>query len=359
MDGARLKLAREAAGMSLRDLESALGKLVSAQAIGKYERGAMAPTQGVLLAMAKVLKVSPHYLLSDRQITLESIDFRKELSADAKAEKATEAALIDYIDRYLDLEEILGLPSVTWCAPSALEGWVPEEVEQAARSLRETWSLGVDPIPNLVEVLEERGIKVFFHALPGKVSGSQATALVRLDNDQRRVAAVVISTQTTGERQRFTLAHELAHFVLPGLDQYAEKESEQYADRFAGAFLVPAEQLFEKAGQHRTAISLAELIELKRYFQVSLLVILARLTQLKVVSKTVAGPFWGLFNARGWKDGSKPEPQPLASLEAQHRRLERLSFRALSEDAISESKACEILRISRKELEDRFDKEYA
>ena len=34
MIGKRLKLAREAAGLSLRDLEAALQRLVSAQAIG-------------------------------------------------------------------------------------------------------------------------------------------------------------------------------------------------------------------------------------------------------------------------------------------------------------------------------------
>ena len=49
----------------------------------------------------------------------------------------------------------------------------------------------------------------------------------------------------------------------------------------------------------------------------------------------------------------------MGKLDAHYRRLERLSFRALSEEAISESKACEILRISRKQLEERLDKEYA
>lgn len=356
MDGARLKLAREAAGLSLRDLEGALGKLVSAQAIGKYERGDMEPSQPVLLALAKALQVSPHYLLSDRKVTVDAIDFRKEVSVDAKAEKATEAALIDYIDRYLDLEEILDLPSVEWHAPS-FQALTPDDAEQVAVKLRQEWQLGVDPIPSMVEVLEEHGIKVFFHALPGKVFGSQAIASARLNDSEHRVAAVLISTATTGERQRFTLAHELAHFVLGGLDKLPEKESERCADRFAGALLVPAEQLREKVGQHRTAISLAELIELKRYFQVSLLVILTRLTQLNIISKTVAGPLWGLFAARGWKDGSKPEPEHLPKLDGQYHRLERLTFRALSEDAISDSKACEILRITLKKLEERFVQE--
>ena len=38
MIGKRLKLARAAAGFSLRDLSAAMDGLVTAQAIGKYER---------------------------------------------------------------------------------------------------------------------------------------------------------------------------------------------------------------------------------------------------------------------------------------------------------------------------------
>ena len=40
----RLKLARKREGLSLRDLASRIDGVVSAQAIGKYERGEMIPT---------------------------------------------------------------------------------------------------------------------------------------------------------------------------------------------------------------------------------------------------------------------------------------------------------------------------
>ena len=34
------------------------------------------------------------------------------------------------------------------------------DAENAARDIRVHWGLGIDPIPNLSELLEERGIKV-------------------------------------------------------------------------------------------------------------------------------------------------------------------------------------------------------
>jgi transcriptional regulator with XRE-family HTH domain len=55
MNGERIKLARKKAGLSLRGLADKMRALVSAQAIGKYERGEMSPGFDVLLAMSKAL----------------------------------------------------------------------------------------------------------------------------------------------------------------------------------------------------------------------------------------------------------------------------------------------------------------
>ena len=71
MIGERLKLARAAAGLSLRDLEARMLPRVSAQAIGKYERDEMMPSSAVLIALSQTLGVAPDYLLrsSDLQVT--------------------------------------------------------------------------------------------------------------------------------------------------------------------------------------------------------------------------------------------------------------------------------------------------
>ena len=62
MTGQRLKISRAAAGLSLRGLEAAIGNRVTAQAIGKYERGESMPGSGVLIALAGALGVSVDYL---------------------------------------------------------------------------------------------------------------------------------------------------------------------------------------------------------------------------------------------------------------------------------------------------------
>ena len=76
----RLKLARKRSGLSLRALSSRIGGRVSAQAIGKYERGEMMPSSTVAIALAEALDVTMSYLLSPSSVSLESVEFRKEAS---------------------------------------------------------------------------------------------------------------------------------------------------------------------------------------------------------------------------------------------------------------------------------------
>ena len=74
----RLRLARRKAGFSLRDLSAAMGEKVTAQAIGKYERGESTPSSGVLLALSKALGVSLTYLLDTQEVELSRVESRTE-----------------------------------------------------------------------------------------------------------------------------------------------------------------------------------------------------------------------------------------------------------------------------------------
>ena len=180
MIGQRLKIARAAAGHSLRQLEAKIDNLVTAQAISKYERDESMPSSRVLIALANALDVSPEYLISDWDIQLEGIEFRKKKPVTKREETRVEARVLDMLERYLTVEEILHLPSVDWDKPREAPWPVREdtaEAEQAANRLRAHWGLGTDPIPNLVELLEERGIKVLAMDLGQRQGLGRAPAL--------------------------------------------------------------------------------------------------------------------------------------------------------------------------------------
>jgi Zn-dependent peptidase ImmA (M78 family)/DNA-binding XRE family transcriptional regulator len=350
MIGAKLKVARSASGMSLRALAVAMGGVVSAQAIGKYERDEDMPSSRVLIAMAKALKVSEEYLLSEDALVLEGVDFRKKVGTSVKEEAVLQARAIHLLERYLSVEDLLNMRSVEWEQPRSAPHPVTDVrgAEDAARSVREDWGLGNDPIPQLAELLEERGIKVLSLDLDN-VDGL-AAKVRRKNRDAARV--IVIKRSTWSERKRFNLAHELGHMVIApsgGVDE------EKAAHRFAGAFLMPADVLRAEVGAHRSSISIGELVALKKRFGVSIQALAYRCKDLGIISQSVCARLFKEFSDRGWRAAPFQEPESLDPEVEEPRRFERLCYRALAEGVIGESRAAELLGISVRELDRRLD----
>ena len=115
--GERIRLMRSRLGLSLRDLEARIDHLVSAQAIGKYERGQMMPSPGVLVALSNALGVSRDYFTAEAVVQLEGLEFRKKPVASKREETQIEATVVDLLQRYLQIEEILQAPSRAWDRP--------------------------------------------------------------------------------------------------------------------------------------------------------------------------------------------------------------------------------------------------
>ena len=342
MFGDRVKLARKKAGYSLRGLESALGSKVTAQAIGKYERGEMMPSSDVLLALAKALGVSIEYLLSEHVEELEGVEFRKLASTRATERARVEAQVIDHLQRYLAIEEILELDSATWYVPRCADRLLHEEgeAEWLADDLRREWQLGLDPIPNMTCLLEDRGIKVLVIPLPVRVSG--LTCLVRRPRQKKPLAVIVVNREVSLERRRLTLAHELAHRLI---DPKSRVNHEKASNVFAGAFLAPRAHLVREIGGSRKKLGYQELIQLKRMYRVSAAALIMRLRQVGIIDASTLAYAFQTY-ARGWRS-SEPEPLERPGEEGRHetpRRFERLCYRALAERLISPRKASELLQ---------------
>jgi Zn-dependent peptidase ImmA (M78 family)/DNA-binding XRE family transcriptional regulator len=350
MIGNRLKKAREAMGLSLRELEAAIQRQVSAQAIGKYERNEMMPSSTILLALSKALNVLPEYLLSEREIELTGVDFRKAPHAGAKEERAVEASVLNQVERYLALEELLPGVGQPWNMPAVEDFTIRsiEDAEQAADALRHLWKLGIDPIPFMAELLEDKGVKVIALELPENISGSKAFVCRPNCGD---VPVIVVNQKHNGERQRFTLSHELAHLVLR-FNGLSDAEQEKAADRFAGAFLMAKDMVLRLLGAHRKSISIGELVELKKIFKVSIASLVVRCAQLGLLPKAAYGRLWTQIKDLGWNSQSSAEPCLFPAELPQ--RMERLCLRAVAEGVISEARAAELLNISIRELDRRL-----
>jgi len=331
MLGERLRLARHNAGLSLRELSKRVG--VSAQAISKYERGLDIPSSGVLLRLAEVLGVKIEYFFRTRKVNLSVPAYRKTSALRRKQEQMVLAQIQGWLELYLEIEALF--PSSDAPAGFALPGGVdpriaaPEEAERVAEEVRAAWELGLAPIENLTELLEDKGIKV---GLVDGTEGFDACTFIMEDS----TPVIVMRRGLPGDRQRFNLAHELGHIILSSGKGVA---SEKAAHRFAGAFLIPAPAARRELGERRQALSLYELHLLKHKYGVSMQAWIYRAKDLNIISEGLARNLFLQFRRRGWHQ--KEPGDALAAEEPS--RMERLIMRALAGDLISEARAAELL----------------
>lgn len=352
MKGERIKLARKRIGLSLRGLEKKIAGLVSAQAIGKYERGEMTPSSEVLVALSKELNVSIPDLISPLSVELGKVEFRTKSNTSAKDRARVETEVLEWVERYLQIEEILSLQTASWTAPIGLPSNItsPDDAENLANKLREVWSLGKDPIPNMTELLEEKGIKILLADLPEKVSG--LTCIVKQTNRDLETPVVIVNNKHTIERRRLTMGHELGHRLIKA-DHLDESEIERLCNRFSGAFIANKEHLEAEIGKHRSAFGYSELVALKRLYKISAGAFLMRLFQIGAIDEHAKEYAFRTF-ANGWRT---KEPEQLESEQERGqfekpRRFERLVFRALAEGMISPMKAAELLRLPISKVEE-------
>jgi Zn-dependent peptidase ImmA (M78 family) len=337
--------------LSLRGLADALGGKVSAQAIGKYERDEMTPSSSVLIALSKALSVSLSYLMDTQGVELTGVDFRTKANTSAKDRAQVETEVIEWIERYLQIERVLELNSAEWEAPihppSRLQS--VKEAGSLADQVRDRWKLGRDPIPNMTELLEEKGIKVLLEDLPAKVSGF--TCLVKRSGNQAELPVVVVNRQFSLERRRMTLAHELAHRVIDP-SALNEREEEKAATYFAGAFLMPREHLENEAGKQRNRLGYKELMDLKRIYRVSGAALLVRLRDIGIIDDSyLTYAFQSVAVKWRTQEPEEMENRDSRGEREKPRRFERLCYRALAEGLISLAKAAELLRTPIEEVE--------
>jgi len=331
--GRRIKAARKAAALSLRDLAEQVD--VSAQSISKYERGLMTPDSAGLLRLARALGVKVEYFFRSQEVHLSRPAYRKRTTLPRKQEDAIMGQIQEWLERYLEVETLFPDQVNAFSMPAGLPRSVSsmEDVERLAEALRAEWEIGTDPIEDLIALLEGHGIKV------GLVEGHDKFDACTFTIDGQG-PVIVTKRDLPGDRQRMNVAHELGHYLMetdagmaPALD------SEKAAYRFAAALLVPAGRARAELGQERQHISVGELYILKHKYGFSMQAWLYRARDLGILTESTYRRHQRAFSAAY---GRRVEPgQPLPPETPQ--RLHQLVHRALAEGLISRSRAAELL----------------
>lgn len=334
--GGRIKQARKAGNFSLRKLADEIG--VSAMAISKYERDQDVPSSGVLLRLSQALKVKVDFFFRPNAVSVQLQAYRKHAALGVKEQESIQMRIQDWVERYLEVESLFPEEQYAGTLPSCKVSSL-DEIEEIALDLRDNWNLGYDPIENLVQLLEDRGIKV------GIISGFEHfdACTFKVENDP----VIVTKDELPGDRQRFNLGHELGHLIL---DAQGELKPEQAANRFVGAFLVPAKTARFELGAQRTDLNVNEIYMLKKKYGLSMQAWIYRAKDLGIITDNTAVRLFQQFRKNEWRRQEPGDPYPSET----PMRMERLIYRALAEDMISRSRAQELLG---KPLQQRWEME--
>lgn len=335
----RIRQARLAAGLTLSALGEKVG--VSHTAIQKYEKGLLTPSSSQLLKLARACGIRTEYFFRTHSVELLQPEFRKRSTFGKTAQDALQIKVVELVEKRV---ELLGafpeLPFPAFAPPADLPEHIAslDEIDAFSDTARNAWQLGMNPIADLTDTLEGLGLLVIVvdEENPGF---SGLTARARTE-DGREYPVVAVSQRWPGDRQRFTLAHELGHLLLDG--RLADDLNEEKAcDRFAGAFLAPRVSVLQSLGQHRHALEWQELYVLKHEFGLSMAGWLQRAKQCGVITDAIHLSMFKRFSAKGWRTN-----EPGQALPQEHPRLfDQLVYRALAEQYISEGKAAELLGI--------------
>lgn len=330
----RLLAARKMRGWSLEELSHQMGEYkISIQALNKFEKGELPLSEEVLFHLCDALDVKHDFFYRTTKVELEKVNFRKLDTFPVKMQDKLIAQTRDFVERYLELEELLNItPKFNVRKYTGYKIKSAEEVEEAARFIRKEWKLGSGPLYNVVELLEDQYIKVFEM---NEEDGFQGMSTIL----QKKIAVIVLNKnqQISNTRKRFTALHELGHIVMD-IENLPERIQEEYCHRFAGAMLLPKEKLLEEIGSpKRTKILLGELGQLKKQYGISISAILFRLKDCGVISSTFC---YSMMNDMRRHEIFEREPEEFDYRgEEKSNRFLQLLLRGISMELISTSKA--------------------
>lgn len=328
-----LKYYRLKNNLSKKELASLVQ--VTPMAISYYESGERKPSMDVIRALAKVLNVKVSDFLAKRDENLIFVhgEFRKGSKLSVGQQDYICSSVEEYMNRFYSVVEILGgdvLPNALICHEVQLSS----NAEDDAKALRKYLRISdAGPIGNLVELLENKGVLVYFLNIDNDAF-SGMNGLV----DSRPY--IIINGNMSPERIRSTIAHEIAHFIFEWPKDMEDKEIEDRATAIGGAFLLSEEDAKREMGLRRSAVT-KDMTIICREYGISMYLLVKRANLCGIITDSIAKDFYISAGSHGWKRNEPvriPKEEPML--------FSQLVFRAVSENEISIQKGAELLKQS-------------
>ncbi|HEX5171953.1 MAG TPA: XRE family transcriptional regulator [Cyclobacteriaceae bacterium] len=313
-----LVLARESRGLTQKELAQKLN--IAQGTLSKIENGLLLETDEYLEAFSQVLSY-PQSFFHQREELYKPGEyfFRKKISASKKdvdkAEALTNIVRLS-INRLLNSVELKEPEIPIW----NVEEFGPPVM--AAKYLREYWKLPKGPIENLTTLLEDHGILI----IDLDFGSPKLDGLSLFSSGGNPI--IFVNRNMPSDRQRLTVAHELAHLVLHCRQIIQEsRDVETEAFEFASEFLMPSREISSRLSK----LTLQKLADLKRYWKVSMAAIIMYARSLRTITDNQYKYLWIQMGTNGYRvkepvELDFPQEIPLLTREIINAHLDDLGY---------------------------------
>ncbi|MEV0154144.1 XRE family transcriptional regulator [Micromonospora sp. NPDC050686] len=300
--GERIRSVRHLLGVSQVDLSKAAN--ISQSLVSQIENGTKEATDEVLESIASATGMPRSFFeVAPPDVPLGTLRFRKLSSAKQGDTKRVKALFDEAYRIVFDLAIETGLPLPD--LPIAQGEIGHDDIEKLAAETREALQLGGDgPIRHLTRACERAGVVVVPLTLPGEHNAEEEAIGhfgVSFWPGKSDPALVGYFSSGSGDRLRYTLAHEVGHLVLHTRRRnVADAEGE--ANRFAGALLMPKSRAQDVLS---SGITLRDLALQKSKWGISIQALIMRGAHLGLIDEQRKTSLFKQLSARGWR---KNEP---------------------------------------------------
>lgn len=291
-----LILAREARGYTQGKLAEKTG--ISQANISKYESGLLRISEMHLSQIAAVLHYPREFFyLSERRYGFgSSCTYHRKRQTMPVQELKTILAKLNF--RRIQVGRLFGGADIS------LENEFPRfdiddfdgDAARIAGLVRNQWKLPFGPVQNLVQSLESAGGMVIVESFGTRKLDAISQVVPGLP------PVFLVNADMSGDRVRFTLAHELGHIIM---HHVPTDNMEQEADIFASEFLMPAHDIEPELD----TLTLPDLARLKAYWKVSMAALITRARDLGKISSRQYKSLFEKLAKGGYRIN---EPVPIA-----------------------------------------------
>ncbi len=267
--------------------------------VSYWEGGSRRPNDRQLAALARLYGIQAVDLIEGRDVEPAGADLTGMLlRADNAIDPGSASGVrefVQFLDTYAELSKLTRVPIRGLTQSPYVHGpkfAQKDDARRKAEEVRAHLGVGAAPIPDVDTICEMLGLTVYRAPLGGNLRKAPSGAFL---NHPTVGFSILVNLGMTPGRRRFTVAHEIAHALFhsqegPWVVSHGRNPREDFADEFAGEFLMPSEgvrRFMEESGMSPRVTDAVDVVHIQRHFRASFPMALVRLRQMNAITRPV------------------------------------------------------------------------